>query len=138
MIVQVGFAQRAATAWRWHEAGPIALAAQLCVLCQQRGIDAGNGIIDRLLHTGLSLFLAPSGGALAERFRREADAHVEYFAPFGVDTSRSEYRTGYVTDQLVVAAGGRLTRQGNSCLYLNPTIWSDNLVSMTRITRRPK
>src|SRR5271167_4198267 len=82
MIVQVGFAQRAGTAWRWHEAGLITLAAQLCVLCQQRGIDAGNGIIDRLLHTGLSLFLTPSGGALAERFRRVADAHIECLCAF--------------------------------------------------------
>ena len=41
-----------------------------------RGIDASNGVIDRLLHTGLSVLLAVSGGALAERFRRVANTQI--------------------------------------------------------------
>jgi hypothetical protein len=57
-----------------HEAG---LAAQQSVLCQQRGIDAGNGVVHRLVHAGLSLLLTPSGGVLAERFRRVANAQVQ-------------------------------------------------------------
>ena len=65
---------------------------------QQWGIDTGHGIIDGLGHAGRSLLLAPSRGALAERFRGVADAQM----PFVVDTSRSLYRTGYDTDQLVV------------------------------------
>src|SRR5271168_1136323 len=60
-----------------YEAGLGTIAAQLNVLRQFWGIDAGNGIIDRLLHTGLSFFLAPSGGAHAEGFRRVADAQIE-------------------------------------------------------------
>ena len=46
----------------------------LRVLCQPRGIDAGYGVIDRLVHTGVAFFLTPGGGALAQRFGREAHA----------------------------------------------------------------
>src|SRR5271167_4324521 len=65
-----------------HESRFITLAAQLTVLFQQWGIDASNGVIDRLVHTGLSLFLAPRGGALAQRFRRVANAQIQCLCSF--------------------------------------------------------
>jgi hypothetical protein len=55
-----------------NQAGLIAIA--LSVLCQPRGINSGNGIIHRLVHTGVAFFLTPGGGALAQRFGREAHA----------------------------------------------------------------
>ena len=65
-----------------HESRFVTLATQLTVLCQQWGIDAANGIVDRVAYTGLCLFLAPSGGALAERFRGVANAQIEGLCAF--------------------------------------------------------
>src|SRR5271168_2418719 len=48
-----------------HQSRFVTLAAQLTVLCEQRCIDTSHGVIDRLVHTGVALFLTPSGGALA-------------------------------------------------------------------------
>jgi hypothetical protein len=81
-----------------HESHFVTLAAQLAVLCQQWGIDADNGVIYRLVDAGLSLFLTPSGGALAQRFRCVANAQIECLCSFNLETSRSAYRTGYDTD----------------------------------------
>ena len=69
------------------------LAAQLTVLRQQWGIDASNGVIHRLVHTGLSLFLTPSGCALAERFGCVANAQIECFRAF--DLGNIKIRISY-------------------------------------------
>jgi len=77
-----------------HESCFITIAPQLAVLCQPRGIDVGHGVVHGLGHTGL---LLPGGGALAERFRGEPDAHIEYFcaAQLGHIEVRKPYRMGY-------------------------------------------
>jgi hypothetical protein len=101
-----------------HESCFITIAPQLAVLCQLRVIDVGHGVIHGLGHTGLSLFLLPGGGALAQRFRGEADAHIEYFcaAHFGHIKVRITYGKGDrpVCDGLAARGGGLIRQRGSA------------------------